>query len=76
MLVGYPIRHSVALKPREEALAHLPFQVPEARQVVFVFGGSQGARTINRALVDALPYLIPHRERLVYHPRHGSGQIQ
>ena len=71
VLVGYPIRHSVTLKPREEALADLPFQVPEKRQVIFVFGGSQGARTINRALVDALPYLIPHRERLFI--IHGTG---
>jgi UDP-N-acetylglucosamine--N-acetylmuramyl-(pentapeptide) pyrophosphoryl-undecaprenol N-acetylglucosamine transferase len=71
VLVGYPIRHSVVLKPREEALAHLSFQVPEERSVIFVFGGSQGARTINRALVDALPYLIPHRERLFI--IHGTG---
>ena len=71
VLVGYPIRHSVALKPRAEALADLPFRVAEERQVIFVFGGSQGARTINRALVDALPYLIPHRERLFI--IHGTG---
>jgi UDP-N-acetylglucosamine--N-acetylmuramyl-(pentapeptide) pyrophosphoryl-undecaprenol N-acetylglucosamine transferase len=73
-LVGYPIRHSVTLKPREEALQHLPFQVPEGRQVIFVFGGSQGARTINRALVDALPYLIPHRQRLFI--IHGTGLVK
>ena len=71
VLVGYPIRHSVTLKPRAEALADLPFQVSPERQVVFVFGGSQGARTINRALVDALPHLIPHRDRLFI--IHGTG---
>jgi UDP-N-acetylglucosamine--N-acetylmuramyl-(pentapeptide) pyrophosphoryl-undecaprenol N-acetylglucosamine transferase len=71
VLVGYPIRHSVALKPRNEALANLSFQVPDDRRVIFVFGGSQGARTINRALVDALPHLIPHRERLFI--VHGTG---
>lgn len=71
VLVGYPVRHSVALKSREEALRNLPFQVPEGRQVIFVFGGSQGARTINRALVDALPYLIPYRDRLYI--IHGTG---
>jgi len=71
VLVGYPIRHSITLKPREEAFADLPFRAPEGCQVVFVFGGSQGARTINRALVDALPYLIPHRERLFI--IHGTG---
>jgi UDP-N-acetylglucosamine--N-acetylmuramyl-(pentapeptide) pyrophosphoryl-undecaprenol N-acetylglucosamine transferase len=71
VLAGYPIRHSITLKPREDALAHLPFLPRQNRQVVFVFGGSQGARTINRALVDALPYLIPHRERLFI--IHGMG---
>lgn len=71
VLVGYPIRQSIVLKPREEALAHLPFQVPPDRRVVFVFGGSQGARTINRSLVEALPHLIAHRERLFI--IHGTG---
>jgi UDP-N-acetylglucosamine--N-acetylmuramyl-(pentapeptide) pyrophosphoryl-undecaprenol N-acetylglucosamine transferase len=71
VLVGYPIRHSITLKAREEAFAHLPFRAPEGCQIVFVFGGSQGARTINRALVDALPYLILHRERLFI--IHGTG---
>jgi UDP-N-acetylglucosamine--N-acetylmuramyl-(pentapeptide) pyrophosphoryl-undecaprenol N-acetylglucosamine transferase len=71
VLVGYPIRHSITVKPREEAFAHLPFLVPDSCQIVFVFGGSQGARTINRALVDALPFLIPHRERLFV--VHGTG---
>ncbi len=71
VLVGYPIRHSIVLHPREEALARLPFRIPEGARVVFVFGGSQGARTINRALVDALPHLIPQRDRLFI--VHGTG---
>ena len=71
VLVGYPIRQSIAVKPREEALAHLSFHVPPGRRVVFLFGGSQGARTINRSLVDALPHLIAHRDRLFI--IHGTG---
>ena len=71
VLVGYPIRQSIALLPKEEAYAHLSFPVPQERRVVFVFGGSQGARTINRSLVDALPYLIPRRDRLFI--IHGTG---
>src|SRR5262249_10795462 len=31
---------------------------------VLVFGGSQGARAINKAMVDALPLLKPRREAL------------
>lgn len=71
VVVGYPVRHSIVTKPKEEALAQLAFTIPEKRQVVFVFGGSQGARTINRAIVDALRHFIPHRERLFI--IHGMG---
>lgn len=71
VLVGYPVRRSIQLKPREEAIKQLPFSLPENRQVVFAFGGSQGARTINRAIVDAIPFLLPHRRRLFL--IHGVG---
>lgn len=71
VLVGYPVRDSIRLKPREEARLSLPFTIPDGHQVVFAFGGSQGARTINRAVVDALPYLLPHRDRLFV--IHGMG---
>ena len=71
VVVGYPIRHSIVLKPRDEALSQLSFHIPEGRRVIFVFGGSQGARTINRALVDALRFLLPYRELLFI--VHGVG---
>ncbi len=71
VLVGYPIRSSIVQKPREEAQQGLPFQIPPGRKVVFAFGGSQGARTINRAIVDALRFLIPHRDRVFI--IHGMG---
>lgn len=71
VVVGYPIRHSIVLKPIEQAAADLGFELPPDRQVVFVFGGSQGARTLNRAIVDALRYLLPYREQLFI--IHGMG---
>lgn len=71
VVVGYPIRHSIVQKSREEALGQLPFRIPPGRQVIFAFGGSQGARTINRALVDSLRYLLPYRDRLFI--IHGVG---
>lgn len=73
-VVGYPIRHSIVEKPREEALRNLPFTIPEGRWVIFAFGGSQGARTINRAVVDALRHLLPYRDRLFI--IHGTGLAQ
>ena len=70
-VVGYPIRHSIVPISPEEARKQLSFKIPEGRQIVFAFGGSQGARTINRAIVDALPFLYRHRESLFI--IHGSG---
>lgn len=71
IVVGYPIRHSIVPVDPEAAKKTLSFSIPPGRQVLFAFGGSQGARTINRALVDALPHLLPYRDRLFI--IHGTG---
>lgn len=71
VVVGYPVRHSIAVKTREQALADLPFQVSPSRKVVFVFGGSQGSRSINRGIVDALQHLLPHHSQVFI--IHGMG---
>jgi UDP-N-acetylglucosamine--N-acetylmuramyl-(pentapeptide) pyrophosphoryl-undecaprenol N-acetylglucosamine transferase len=70
-LVGYPLRRRIAAIPREEALRRLDFSIPDGRRVVLAFGGSQGSRTLNHALIDALEYLIPYRDRLYI--IHGVG---
>lgn len=64
---GYPVRRSIF----SEKEGGVDFTIPEGRKVLFVFGGSLGARTINRALVDALPYLFPYRNRIFI--VHGVG---
>jgi UDP-N-acetylglucosamine--N-acetylmuramyl-(pentapeptide) pyrophosphoryl-undecaprenol N-acetylglucosamine transferase len=71
VVVGYPVRRSVTLEQRHKAGSSPPVPVPPGRRVVFVFGGSQGARTINRAVVDALGYLKPRRHELFI--IHGVG---
>jgi UDP-N-acetylglucosamine--N-acetylmuramyl-(pentapeptide) pyrophosphoryl-undecaprenol N-acetylglucosamine transferase len=70
-MAGYPLRRRIQKGDRDAARAALDFRVPAGRQVVFAFGGSQGARTINRALVDALGELLPHKDRLFI--IHGTG---
>jgi UDP-N-acetylglucosamine--N-acetylmuramyl-(pentapeptide) pyrophosphoryl-undecaprenol N-acetylglucosamine transferase len=70
-LVGYPLRRRIARVGREEARQKIGIKIPEGRKVILVFGGSQGSRTINRALVDALGCLIPDRDRLFI--IHGVG---
>ncbi|MFB3852225.1 MAG: glycosyltransferase [Vicinamibacterales bacterium] len=73
LVVGYPLRQSLipGSGPRAPEVQGLDFSIPEGRHVVLAFGGSQGARTINRAVVDALGLLLPHREKLFL--VHGTG---
>ena len=71
LLVGYPLRRRIARVSREEAIQKANIAVPEGRKVILVFGGSQGSRTINRAMVDALKYLLPYRDELFI--IHGVG---
>lgn len=70
-LVGYPLRKRIAKVSREEALQKIDIRIPEGRKVILAFGGSQGSRTLNRALVDALQHLMPYRDRLFI--IHGVG---
>lgn len=70
-LTGYPVRKRIGHVAPEEARARLDFTMPEGRTVVFVFGGSQGSRSLNRGLVDALGDLMPHAGRLFI--VHGTG---
>ena len=70
-LTGYPLRRRIEVIPRDEAMRRIDFKIPDGRKVVFAFGGSQGSRVINRAMVDALEHLIPYRDRLCV--IHGAG---
>jgi UDP-N-acetylglucosamine--N-acetylmuramyl-(pentapeptide) pyrophosphoryl-undecaprenol N-acetylglucosamine transferase len=74
LVTGYPLRKRIAPVDRATASAALDFAIPAGRQVVFAFGGSQGARTINRAVVDALGDLLPYRDRLFI--IHGTGLVK
>ncbi len=64
-LVGYPVRASLKQMSREEARKMLGIGDNEIYLVAF--GGSQGARTLNRALIDALPLLAKRKNLRVMH---------
>lgn len=70
-LTGYPVRKRIGHVTAAEARGRLDFELPEGRTVVFVFGGSQGSRSLNRGLVDALGDLLPHADRVFV--VHGTG---
>lgn len=73
-LTGYPLRKRIGHVTPGEARSRLDFEVPEGRTVVFAFGGSQGSRSLNRGLVDALGDLLPHADRLFV--VHGTGLFE
>lgn len=66
--VGYPVRRELGHADPEEARKALG--VPAGKKVLFAFGGSQGARTINRAIVEALPLLRQRNDLFIIH---GTG---
>jgi len=56
-VVGYPVRSALARLEREEARRRLGLDLAPGRKLVLIFGGSQGARSINQAVVGALGIL-------------------
>ncbi|RMF31228.1 MAG: UDP-N-acetylglucosamine--N-acetylmuramyl-(pentapeptide) pyrophosphoryl-undecaprenol N-acetylglucosamine transferase, partial [Chloroflexi bacterium] len=56
VVTGYPVRPCFAAVTREAARAH--FGIGPEERVLLVFGGSQGARSINRALAAILPSVL------------------
>ncbi len=56
-LTGSPVRQSILSCSRSEGLRKL--NLVEGKKNILVFGGSQGARSINLAMVKALNFLTP-----------------
>jgi len=67
--VGYPVRQSCRQGDRDHARRVLG--IPADALVVFAFGGSQGARSLNRALVAAAPALLARPDLWLIH---GCGR--
>ncbi len=59
VVTGYPVRQSIRAARELSRLAALArFDLEPGRPTLFVFGGSRGARSINRALLAGLPELL------------------
>ena len=54
-IIGNPIRKDLVFKDREQALNK--FGLEKGKKTIFVFGGSQGAHTINHAFFQCLDLL-------------------
>jgi UDP-N-acetylglucosamine--N-acetylmuramyl-(pentapeptide) pyrophosphoryl-undecaprenol N-acetylglucosamine transferase len=59
-LTGNPIRRSILQTARSQGLA--AFHLDSQMSTVLVFGGSQGARAINKAMVRVLPTMMKSRD--------------
>jgi UDP-N-acetylglucosamine--N-acetylmuramyl-(pentapeptide) pyrophosphoryl-undecaprenol N-acetylglucosamine transferase len=68
VVTGYPVRPELPTASRTGAREM--FGLQDNPPVLLVFGGSRGSRSINRALVSALPELLQHCQVI-----HISGQI-
>lgn len=62
---GYPVRTEIGAVSGVEARSSLG--LPSDAKVIFAFGASSGARSINRAVVDALPRLLSRQDIHVIH---------
>ncbi len=60
LVTGNPVRQQLRKGSAEEAKAR--WHLDSSRPVLFVFGGSQGARSINRAMLKLLPELLDNYE--------------
>jgi len=67
VVTGYPVRAD--LFTTQKHAAWQAFGLSADLPVLLVFGGSRGARSINQAIIDALPELLQHCQVL-----HVSGQ--
>jgi UDP-N-acetylglucosamine--N-acetylmuramyl-(pentapeptide) pyrophosphoryl-undecaprenol N-acetylglucosamine transferase len=68
VVTGYPTRHDLKLWNRKTAQD--TFKLDPDLRTLLVFGGSKGARSINRALIPALPGLLKEMQII-----HITGQL-
>jgi len=71
--VGYPVREEFFNGSKDESRQKLG--IGQGKFVVFAVGGSQGARTINRAVADSLLYLKGTKDLQIFHVTgRGTGE--
>ncbi len=63
-VIPYPVRRTLKVYKRHEAAHH--FGLARDRKTLFVFGGSQGAHSINNALLKNLNQLIDAKIQVIW----------
>jgi UDP-N-acetylglucosamine--N-acetylmuramyl-(pentapeptide) pyrophosphoryl-undecaprenol N-acetylglucosamine transferase len=75
-LTGYPVRREIERPRRREDDARALWGLPPGAKVLVAFGGSSGARVLNRALWGALGLLLSRHEDLHIYHAIGRGQTE
>jgi UDP-N-acetylglucosamine--N-acetylmuramyl-(pentapeptide) pyrophosphoryl-undecaprenol N-acetylglucosamine transferase len=63
-IVHYPIRQNLKKYPREEALKY--FGLDGSKKTLFVFGGSQGASSINKAMLKCIANITNENIQIIW----------
>lgn len=69
ILTGNPIREEILSEARDVVRDNSKF-------TVLVWGGSQGARSINQSVMDALPFITRQKEDLYFIHQTGISQVE
>jgi UDP-N-acetylglucosamine--N-acetylmuramyl-(pentapeptide) pyrophosphoryl-undecaprenol N-acetylglucosamine transferase len=73
-LTGNPVRKSILSK--DSPATGTAFAAGKDRFNILVFGGSQGARAINRAITEALNYLLDIRQNIQFIHQTGERELK
>lgn len=73
-VTGYPVREALKKWDRSSALKN--FELDDDLPILLVFGGSTGARSINRTLMDSLPALLENIQVLHVSGRRDWDEVQ
>ncbi|MBI4843321.1 MAG: undecaprenyldiphospho-muramoylpentapeptide beta-N-acetylglucosaminyltransferase [Nitrospirae bacterium] len=72
-ITGNPVREEILEGDRERGFER--FSLDREMFTLFVFGGSSGARSINRAVTEALRYLGDYKERIQFLHQTGEADL-
>ncbi len=67
LLTGYPVRKMSHYSEEQIVQIKIKHKIAPKKKVVFVFGGSLGARSINEGLIEALPLFKQKSEIVIIH---------
>ncbi len=73
-LTGNPVRKNIIFKDKKVAYSY--FSLEEGRYTIFIFGGSAGAHSINRAVCEGLNYIKDLRENIQFIHQTGMADYE